>query len=337
MRVFVTGASGFVGGHLAEALSANHEVLALARSEKSAAQVARFGASPVRGELGAVRPEDLAGADAIVHAAAFVEEWGTREQFWRANVEGTAQLLDAARRAGVRRFVHVGTEAALFDGHDLIDVDETRPYPTRHRYLYSETKAEAERRVLTANDAAMTTVSIRPRFVWGPRDTSVLPAILRMAKAGSFAWIDGGAHRTSTTHVANLVHALDLALVKGRGGQAYFVADDGERTVREFLTALAATRGVVLGDRRVPGFVVRPAARAIEGVWRLLRLTRTPPMTRFAVDMMSATVTVRTDKARAELGWAPVISVQEGLRQMTADARSQGASPSRAAAAAAAG
>lgn len=318
MRIFVTGASGFVGGHFTEAFSKEHEVLALARSEKSAAAVARFGARPVRGELGGVRAEDLAGVDAIVHAAAFVEEWGTREQFWQANVEGTAQLLSAARAAGVRRFVHVGTEAALFDGRDLVNVDEARPYPARQRYLYSETKAEGERRVLAASGEGMTALSIRPRFVWGPRDTSVLPAVLRMAKAGSFAWIDGGRQVTSTTHVANLVHALGLALAKGRGGEAYFVADDGERTIRDFLSALAGTQGVGLGDRRVPSFVARPAARVIEGVWRLFGVAKAPPMTRFAIDMMSSTVTVSTAKARAELGYAPVISVEEGMRQLSA-------------------
>jgi len=320
MRIFVTGASGFVGGHLTEALSKHHEVLAMARSEKSAASVARFGAKPVRAELGAVRPEDLAGVDAIVHAAAFVEEWGTRDQFWQANVEGTAQLLASAKAAGVKRFVHVGTEAAIFDGHDLVDVHETHPYPARQRYLYSETKAEAERRVLAANGPAMTALSVRPRFVWGPRDTSVLPAVLRMAEAGSFAWLDGGRHRTSTTHVANLVHALSRALERGRGGEAYFVADDGERTIRDFLTALAATQGVDLGARSLPAFVARPIARAIEATWRLFGIRKAPPMTRFAIDMMSSTVTVRTDKARADLGYAPVISVDEGMRAMTEEA-----------------
>jgi nucleoside-diphosphate-sugar epimerase len=101
-------------------------------------------------------------------------------------VEGTARALESARAAGVRRFVHVGTEAAVFDGHDLIDIDEARPYPERQLFLHSETKAEAERRVLAANDpGGMTTVSIRPRLVWGPRDTTVLPAVLRMAPEGA--------------------------------------------------------------------------------------------------------------------------------------------------------
>lgn len=317
MRVFVTGGSGFVGGHAIEALAATHEVLALARSESSARTVEGFGARALRGELGSVASADLAGVDAVIHAAAFVEEWGTRAQFWSANVDGTTQLLEAARAAGVKRFVHVGTEAAIFDGHDLVDVDERAPYPARHRYLYSETKAEAERRVLAANGASFTTLSVRPRMVWGPRDTSVLPAVVRMAKAGSFAWLDGGARRTSTTYVANLVDALALALTKGRGGEAYFVADEGTTTIREFLTALAATQGVDLGkSSSVPSWLARPLAALIEGSYRLVGAKKTPPMTRFAVDMMSANVTVDTTKARAELGWAPRVSREEGLRRL---------------------
>jgi len=129
MQVFVTGGSGFIGGHLIEALARHgHDVRALARSDKAAEQVRAYGAAPVRGELGSVTPALLASAEAVVHAAAFVEEWGTREQFWQGNVVGTRNMLEAARAAGVRRFIHVGTEAALFAGQDLVDVDESAPY-----------------------------------------------------------------------------------------------------------------------------------------------------------------------------------------------------------------
>lgn len=317
MNVFVTGGSGFVGGHLIEGLvRAGHRVRALARSERSAAVVRGYGAEPVSADLATLQASALEGSEAVVHAAAFVEEWGTRAQFWEANVEGTTRVLEAAKAAGVRRFVHVGTEAAIFEGRDLVDVDETAPYPARQWYLYSETKAEAERRVLAANAVGFSTVSVRPRLVWGPRDTSVLPAVLRMAHEGSFAWLDQGRARTSTTHVDNLVHALVLALTEGEGGRAYFVADDGTRTVREFLTALAASEGVTLPSRSIPGRLARGLALAVEGAWRALGIRKAPPMTRFAVDMMSRTVTVSTARAREELGYRPIVSVEEGLRAL---------------------
>ncbi len=318
MRVFVTGGSGFVGGHVIEALVAKgHDVRAMARSERSAQIVRDFGATAVATSLGAVRAEELAGCDAVVHCAAFVEERGTREQFWRGNVEGTSQLLDAARDAGVRRFVHIGTEAALFDGRDLIDVDEEMPYPARQRFLYSETKAEAERRVLAANAPSFTTISIRPRLVWGPRDASVLPAIVRMAESGKWMWLDNGRARTSTTHVANLAHAVALALEHGEGGTSYFVADDGEQSMREFLSALVATSGVTLPERSLPGALARPLAAAIELLWRLFPIRRPPPMTLFSVSMMSRSVTVRTDKARKGLQYRPIMTVADGLGQLS--------------------
>lgn len=316
MKIFVTGGSGFVGGHVIEGLRAKHEVLAMARSPRSAEAVARYGATAVSADLDSVDAGHLAGCDAVVHCAAYVEEWGTREQFWKGNVDGTTRVLDAARRAGVRRFVHIGTEAALFDGHDLVGIDEARAYPEAQRYLYSETKAEAERRVLAANAPGFATVSVRPRFVWGPRDTSVLPAVLRMAREGAWAWLDGGRALTSTTHVLNLVRAVELALTEGEGGQAYFVADEGTRTLREFLSAMARTQGVELPGRSLPGAVARPLASAVETVWRALGIRKAPPMTAFAIAMMSREVTVKTDKARRDLGYAPVIDVAAGLAAM---------------------
>jgi len=320
VRIFVTGGSGFVGGHVIEQLAKRHEVRAMARSERSADAVRRVGGAPVTCDLDSVTADALAGCEAVIHCAAYVEEWGTRADYWKGNVDGTVRMLDASRQAGVKRFLHVGTEAALFDGQDLVDVDETYPYPARHRFLYPETKAEAERRVLAANAPGFECLSIRPRLVWGPRDATVLPVLVKMANAGTFRWVDGGRHRTSTTHVLHLVHALELALTRGQGGEAYFVLDDGTRTLKEFLSALAATQGVTLPDQALPGGLARLAAAVLEVPWRLVRAKRPPPMTRFAVTMMSASVTLRDDKARRELGYAPVLSVDEGLAQLKASA-----------------
>ncbi len=317
MKIFVTGGSGFIGGHIIESLVTDRTVVAMARSDRSAEVVAAYGAEPVRCSLGTVDTKHLKGMDAVVHCAAFVGDWGTRQQFWSVNVDGTTKLLDMARSAGVAHFIHIGTEAALFDGHDLVDIDESYPYPKRHKFLYSETKAEAERRVLEANAPGFRTVSIRPRFVWGPRDTSVLPVLLRMIDSGKWRWIDGGKHETSTTHVANLVHGVRLALERGAGGNAYFVADAERSTIRDFISQLVETQGRSIPDGSVPSTLARPMAWLIEGTWRLLGLKHTPPMTRFGVAMMSCTVTVRWDKAAAELGYNPLLTREDAMDELT--------------------
>ena len=317
MQIFITGASGFIGGAIAKALSTTHNVREMSRSERSDEHLRALGAIPVRSELGAVTPEHLAGCEVVIHCAAFVKQWGTREQFWRTNVDGTAQLLQAARQAGVARFIHVGTEAAFFHGQHMREMDETYPYPTSTPFLYPETKAAAEKLVLAANAPGFETISLRPRFVWGPGDQTILPVVKKMVSAGMFMWIDQGQVRTSTTHIANFVHAVTLALSHWRGGQAYFITDDSTTTVREFLTALLKTQGLTPSNASIPDPLARALAAILENVWNLLRLKTEPPLTRFAAAMASSECTIRIDKARAELHYAPVITREQGLAELT--------------------
>jgi len=320
MRIFITGASGFVGGAAAQSLSKNHTVLAMSRSERSDAAIKACGGEPVRCALGSVNPELLAGVDAVVHAAAKVEEFGPLKGFWAINVDGTKQLLAAAKQAGVKRFIHIGTEASIFYGQHMADIDETEPLAFTSPYPYSRTKAFAEKAVLEANepDGSFTTLSVRPRLVWGPGDKTVLPAILAMVDAGKFMWLDGGHMLTSATHIDNLVHGITLALTKGTGGEAYFVTDDKNMAMRDFLSALVATKGVQIPDKSAPGWLVGLMAHMAEGIWKIFGLKSMPPLTRFTIDMTRRECTIRIDKAKADLGYEPVIHTEDAFTQLRA-------------------
>ena len=318
MRIFITGASGFIGGAIAKSLSADHEVLAMSRSDKSDIPIKELGILPVRCDLATLEPGDLSDCDAVVHCAAYVESWGTRENTWKINVEGTRRTLAAAEAAGAKRFLHMSTEAVLWKGQDLIDVDEDHPYPTSTPYLYSESKAEAELLVRSFDQSKMETILLRPRFVWGPGDQTLAPEITAMVKKGGFMWLDGGKARTSTTHIDNLVHGALLVLEKGRPGECYFVTDGEVRSFREFLPDLMAAYGVELGTKSLPSAIVRPAAALIEGLWRTLRLKSTPPLTRHAIDLMCCDCILSTRKIEQELSYEPVISVVAGLRELKA-------------------
>lgn len=319
MRIFVTGASGFVGGAATQALGlAGHTVRAMSRSAKSDPVIAARGGTPVRCDLEDVTAAHIGDAEAIVHCAAFVEQWGPVEAWKRLNIDGTARMLSAAREAGAKRFIHISTESVLWRGQHLRGVDETYPRAPNSPYPYSWTKARAEELVEAANAPEFQTIILRPRFIWGPGDTTLLPVIEHMAKSGQWQWIDNGRAKTSTTHIANLVHAIELALTKGNGGQAYFILDDGVRTMKEIISAIAATRGITLPNKSVPSWAADTLAAVAEGAWRAFNLKGEPPVTRFGAMIMSRDSVLIDAKARREMGYAPVISVEEGLRQLSA-------------------
>jgi nucleoside-diphosphate-sugar epimerase len=269
----------------------------------------------------------MAGCAAVVHAAACTDQWGPRQRFEEVNVVGTATVLDAARSAGIGRVVHVSTEAVLADGRPLRGVDETAPQPARVYGEYAATKARAERLVLAANSAGFATVVVRPRLVWGPGDATVLPAVVAAARSGRFAWIGGGRYLTSTCHVTNACTGIALALEHGRGGEVYFLTDGPPVEFREFLTALAATAGVRLGNRSIPRSLAWAIASGLELVWRTLRLGGEPPITRTFLALSAQEMTVDDSKARQELGYAPAVDRAAGLADLAARAAAEPAGP----------
>ena len=310
---FVTGGSGFIGGRLIERLvGEGWRVRALARSEDAARKVEELGAEPVRGDLddGAALRAGAHGCAHAFHAAAHLGAAGDWKAFRHVNIGGTQRMLAAMRDAEVRRFVHVGTEAALLAGQPLLEADERTPLRPDSPVAYSATKAAAEIAVLAASEeGAFETVSIRPRFVWGRGDTTLLPVLVEQTRAGKFAWIGGGRHRTSTTHVDNTVEGLLCGALRGTPGNAYFVLDDENPVVfREFVGELLRTQGVEPPERSVPV----PVARALMEIGERVR-PMDPPLPRFAFWISTQDCILDDTRAREEIGYAPVVSHADGL------------------------
>ncbi len=317
MTSMVTGGSGFVGGRLIERLVGEGEkVRALARSEASAAKVAALGAEPVRGDITdrASLEAAAAGCEVVFHAAAKLGDSGGWEDFERDNVAGTRNAVEAAAAAGARRFVHVSTEAVLIAGDPLVNVDETSPLRTDSKAFYSRSKAMAEQVVNGAG--GIERVIVRPRFIWGKGDATLLPNIVSMVESGRFAWIGGGGNRTDITHVDNVIEGLMLGAARGRDGETYFVTDGEPVVFREFVSELLATQGVEPPKRSMPTGLAAALAAGSEAAWRVLPLPGAPPLTRFAVWVSSQECTIDISKARRELGYEPVKSRVEGLEEM---------------------
>jgi nucleoside-diphosphate-sugar epimerase len=316
-RAFVTGGSGFVGGRLIPALRAQGvEVVALARSEASAQKVETLGATPARGDLDDVAALEagMRGCDTVFHAAAHTEQYDPVEIHMRITTKGTEHALAAARAAGIKRFIHVSTEAVLADGKPIVRADETRPLPKHPMGAYPLTKGLAEQAVLAANRDGLETVVVRPRFVWGKGDTNLLPEFIAAVEKGSYAWVGGGHYLTSTVHVENVIEGLLLAADKGAPGAIYFLTDGTPVEFRDFITKLLATQGVDPGTRSAPRWLVRTAVTLTSWLKR-------PPLSKTAFALMGHEVTVDDSKARRELGYVGKKKMDEGLAEMAVATR----------------
>jgi nucleoside-diphosphate-sugar epimerase len=317
---FVTGGSGFVGQRLIPALRARGvAVRGLARSEAAQKAILEAGGEPVAGDLGGDTVPDLGGCDTVFHLAAVTDLSKSRAEFMRVNVEATRALCEAARAAGVARFVHCSTEAVLVGDGPIVRADETRAPLPRPPGLYPLTKALAEREVAAAVARGLDAVILRPRFIWGKDDTTLLPRLEKAMRGGRWAWIGGGEQLTSTCHVANCCEGLILAAERGRKGEIYFVTDGEPISVRAMITALVATRGLTPPDKTI-GFRTAWVAGAVaEGVWSVLNLFGSrsePPITRTTALLMGQEVTVDDGKARRELGYRGEMSRAAGLSEM---------------------
>jgi nucleoside-diphosphate-sugar epimerase len=317
--VFITGGSGFVGRSLVERLVGRGcTVQALARSDNAAATLRALGATPIRGDLldRNALLTGMAGCDTVFHLAASVDFFADAKTLWPEHVTGTENVLEAARQAGVRRFVYLSASSVIMNGRPILNADET---VVSDRIIdgYSQTKLVAEERVLAANVPGFQTLAIRPPLIWGQGDTSALPQMVAAARKGQLAFIGGGKHEFVTAHVQNVCEALLLAAESlGSAGETFFVTD-GERLIfKDFIKAMLATQGIGVPDRSVPLGVARAFAGLMAGTWRLFGLRGQPPLYPGMVNALGLPFVVSDRKIRQRLHYQPIISVAEGLLQM---------------------
>ena len=318
----VTGATGLLGSHLCEQLvKRGRAVRALARRDSDTGFLRQLGVEIAEGDVTAPDTLEAAmvGVQTVYHAAARVGDWGPWPQFVAVTIDGTANMLAAAGKAGVRRFLHISSISVYGhpDGEALV-LDESAPLGQNlHRWsYYSRAKVEAEKLVWAAHHRGRVPVTVcRPSWLYGPRDRASMPRLLRAIRAGKARIIGPGDNRLNLTYAGNEAEGCILAAECGEAlGQAYNLSNDGVITQQEYFDKMADALGAPRVTRHVPYRVAHGAAFAMEVFGHALHRRKPPFVTRYAVWLMGRRCFFSCQKARAQLGWQPTVGYDEGIR-----------------------
>jgi nucleoside-diphosphate-sugar epimerase len=319
--VLVTGATGFVGSHVAEVLTRRGDrVRALARPGADTKFLEQLGVEVVRGDLTDTDALQTAvnGVDVVVHCAAKVGDWGPVDEYRKVNVEGLRALFDALLGKPLHRFVHIST-LGVYEARHHYATDETEPLPEKHIDGYTQSKVEAERLALQYHRKQHVPVTIlRPGFVYGPRDRTMLPRLVDRLKERSVIYIARGRYALNTTFVGNLVDAVLLAIDNPAAVGEVFNITDGEFvSKRKFFETVADGLGLKRprGFPPVPVWLARMMANWRESVFRKKNKPYPPRITQAQLKFAGLNLDFSIAKARTKLGYAPRVLFEDGMKQ----------------------
>ncbi|HWN19006.1 MAG TPA: NAD-dependent epimerase/dehydratase family protein [Gemmatimonadales bacterium] len=316
MRVLVTGGTGFTGTALARRLiMLGHAVVALDYKEGlQCDQLRALGAQVVIGSVTdtQVVERSMKGVELVFHLAAAFRELNKPDSFYdEVNVGGTQVVLSAARRNGVRKFVYCST-CGVHGNVDHPPANEDAPI--RPADYYQRTKYQAEPIVTRAMEPGFETVILRPAAIYGPGDPERFFMIFKRVSKGTFPMFGSGKTLYHPLYVDNLVDAFLLCMPPGAGnGRAYLIADENYFPIEEIVMAVARALDV---EVRVPHYPVLPVValgHAVEKLYRPFGLV--PPIFPRRVDWYRQNRAFDIARAKHELGYAPAVQLDEGLRR----------------------
>jgi nucleoside-diphosphate-sugar epimerase len=320
----VTGGGGFLGGAIVrQLLDRGDSVRSFARGDYPALR--ELGVDARRGDLGDADAVSAAveSCDVVYHVAAKAGVWGPYDEFHRANVTGTENVITACRRHGVPKLVFTSSPSVVHGGGDIEGADESLPYPASYESHYPHTKAIAERAVLAANGDGLATTALRPHLVWGPGDRHIVPRIVGQGRKGQLRRIGRRPCLVDHTFVddgarAHLLAADRLEPGAPPAGRAYFISQGRPVPVWDLANRILEEAGVPPVTRTVPVGVAVAAAWLMETTYRILGRRDEPRMTRFVARQLSTAHWFDISAARRDLDYEPQVSLDEGMRRLRA-------------------
>lgn len=314
VKVAITGASGLVGSHLAQHLiELGHDVVAMSRTaptEPSLKQIQGPGSLWLK-KVDVLNEKELleafAGFDVVVHAAGTVDPYGSRESIFNTNVEGTKTAMRAAKAAGVKQFIFVSSLSVITGQGDQYDVDETAELKPCGE-SYADSKVEAERAVMSEPvNSSMQVTSVRPGFIYGPREKAWMPRLINSIGSGKAMLIGGGTRQTNVIYVGNLSYAIEKALLNPKAyGQVFNLTDGETISKKQLFDAIADGLGLPRVKKQIPVGVAKFACETISSFAPLLPIDKQKSLARFsraAFRLAGVNQGFSIKKAEAELGY----------------------------------
>lgn len=322
MTTLVTGGGGFLGSCIVKRLlQEDHQVRVINRSEYP--ELKKLGVETVLGDLRSLDDINKAceGVDIVYHVAAKAGIWGSREDYFSINVDGTRNVIEACRNNNVKKLVFTSSPSVVFGEKALAGVDETIPYPEHYLAYYPESKAEAERLVLKANSKDLFTCALRPHLIWGPGDPHLVPRLLETARKNKLMQVGDGSNIVDITFVENAADAHILAgkqLEEDEGvrGQAFFIGDKEPVNLWNWINSVLKSMDVKPVAKTISYKTAFRIGSVLEFFYRHLRLSGEPRMTRFVASQLSKSHYFDCSKAHKKFNYSPSVTNEEGMNRL---------------------
>ncbi|MGK0298828.1 MAG: nucleoside-diphosphate-sugar epimerase [Gammaproteobacteria bacterium] len=320
MKALVTGGGGYLGGAIVRALIQRGDIVSsLHRGEYP--ELISLDVKIFKGDITDTETVIKAslGCDVIFHVAGMTGVWGFYQDYYHTNVTGTQSVINACIKNGITKLIYTSSSSVIFNGNHEENVDETFPYPDKYFNHYQRTKSTAEQMILAANSTELATVALRPHLIWGPNDPHLVQRIITRAKKGSLRLVKGNSHLVDTTFIDNAAHAHicaadHLDIDSNCAGRAYFITNGEPKPMSYIINNILLAHGMTSITKTIPANILFTSGTLSEWIYTILNIKREPMMTRFIARQLSCAHWYNIDAARNDLGYKPLISINEGMQ-----------------------